>query len=262
MPRRLCWSGPARGCFVLESDEAAATGAARAVLRGLARLPRDLRRRTRARSTRPRRASGTARRLAEPPISARRGSTRARASPTRPTARRSCRRSRRSPPRTGGCSPASRRRASSRAATAARPGRCSPRSRASRAARAGTTRRTSRRAISASPRIASDPDDDDRFWAIVPGHRALRDDRRRRDVDAAQPGPARRLAARARGGRLLRPQARPVAGRPRPHVPAEPRRHAPQRRRRPHVDGDHRRASRPSSASPPRRTRTTATRST
>ena len=43
------------------------------------------------------------------------------------------------------------------------------------------------------------------------GRRPVRDDRRRRDVDAAQPRPARRLAAPARGGRLLRPQARPLA---------------------------------------------------
>ena len=71
------------------------------------------------------------------------------------------------------------------------------------------------------------------------GDGAVRDDGRRHVVDAAEPRPARRLAAPARGGRLLRPQARPLAGRRRPHVPAEPRRHAPQRRRRPELDGDH-----------------------
>src|SRR3712207_8019787 len=40
------------------------------------------------------------------------------------------------------------------------------------------------------------------------GLRHLRDDGRRRVVDAAQPRPPRRLAARASGGRLLRAQAR------------------------------------------------------
>ena len=72
------------------------------------------------------------------------------------------------------------------------------------------------------------------------GLRHLRDDRRRRLVDAAQPRPARRLAAREPRDRLLRPQARHVAGRPRPPLPAEPLRHAPQRRRRPLVGRDHR----------------------
>ena len=54
------------------------------------------------------------------------------------------------------------------------------------------------------------------------GLRHLRDDRRRRVVDAAQPRAARRLAARESRGRLLRAQARDVAGRPRAPVPAEP----------------------------------------
>ena len=48
------------------------------------------------------------------------------------------------------------------------------------------------------------------------GRRRLRVDERRHGVDAAQPGPARRLAAGARGGRLLRPPARAVAGRSEP----------------------------------------------
>ena len=46
-----------------------------------------------------------------------------------------------------------------------------------------------------------------------PGLRHLRDDRRRRLLDAAQPRAARRLAAREPRGRLLRAQARDVAGR-------------------------------------------------
>ena len=71
------------------------------------------------------------------------------------------------------------------------------------------------------------------------GRRRLRDRGRRLVVDAAQPGPAPRLARRLRGRRLLRAQARPLV-RPAAHVPAEPRRHAPLRRRRPVVDRDHR----------------------
>ena len=89
--------------------------------------------------------------------------------------------------------------------------------------------------------IMSDPDDAEHVWTIVQGIGAFESDERRHRVDAAQQGPARRLAARARGGRLLRPPARPLARRPDSHVPAEPRRHAPQRRRRPDLDGDHRR---------------------
>ncbi len=94
------------------------------------------------------------------------------------------------------------------------------------------------------------------------GDRDLRDVRRRRIVDAAQPGPAGRLAARARGGRLLRPQARHVAERPAAPLPAEPLRDAPKRRRRRSRGPRSPRASRPTSASRPQRTRTTATRST
>ena len=75
------------------------------------------------------------------------------------------------------------------------------------------------------------------------GLRHLRDDGQRRLVDAAQPRPAGRLAAREPRDRLLRPQARDVAGRPRPPLPAEPLRHAPLRRRRPLVDRDHRGAA-------------------
>ena len=57
----------------------------------------------------------------------------------------------------------------------------------------------------------SDPDDADRFWAIVQGVGPLRDDRRRHVVDAAQPRAPRRLAAPARRGRLLRAQGRALA---------------------------------------------------
>ena len=94
-----------------------------------------------------------------------------------------------------------------------------------------------------------------------PGLQPVRDDRRRQDVDAPQQGPPQRLARRLRGDRLLRPQGG-ARRRLRADVPAEPRRHAPLRRRRPDVDGDHRGPADASSASPPRRTRTTATPST
>ena len=94
------------------------------------------------------------------------------------------------------------------------------------------------------------------------GDRRVRDRRRRHDVDAAEPRAARRLAARARGGRLLRAQARPLARRPEPDVPAEPRAACtaattPATRGRRSPTG-----CRPSSGSPRRRTRTTATPST
>ena len=85
------------------------------------------------------------------------------------------------------------------------------RSRASRAARSGTTPRTSRRAISASRRSSADRRRPRTLLGDRAGHRPLRDGRRRRDMDAAQPRPARRLAARARGGRLLRAQGRALA---------------------------------------------------
>ena len=61
------------------------------------------------------------------------------------------------------------------------------------------------------PAILPHPDEPSRFWAVDAGLRHLRDDRRRRLVDAAQQGAARGLAARGPGGRLLRPQARHVA---------------------------------------------------
>ena len=67
-----------------------------------------------------------------------------------------------------------------------------------------------------------DQQDDDPLLGDRPGHGPVRDDRRRGDLDTPQPRTARRLAARARGGRLLRSQADPLAGRPRAHVPAEP----------------------------------------
>ena len=80
-----------------------------------------------------------------------------------------------------------------------------------------------------------------RFWAVVQGIGIFETTDDGASWTPRNTRAARRLAARAPRGRLLRPQARDVAGRPRPPVPAEPLRHAPQRRRRPLVDGDHRR---------------------
>ena len=85
------------------------------------------------------------------------------------------------------------------------------------------------------------PDDPARFYAIVQGVGLWETTDGGSQLDAAQPRAPRRLAPRARGGRLLRAQARPCR---RPaDVPAEPRRHAPHRRRRRLVDRDHRRAA-------------------
>ena len=67
---------------------------------------------------------------------------------------------------------------------------------------------------------------------------------------------------RGSGGRLLRPQARHVAGRHGPALPAEPRRHAPERRRRPVVGRDHRGPPDGVRLRRSRASRTTATRST
>ena len=118
---------------------------------------------------------------------------------------------------------------------------------------------------SRTPRPAGDPAAPRR--SVPPlrrraGDRHLRDRGRRRVLDAAQQRPARRLAARGARGRLLRPQARDVAGRPRSPLPAEPLRHASQRRRRAGRGSRSPRACRPTSASPRRRTRTTARAST
>ena len=94
------------------------------------------------------------------------------------------------------------------------------------------------------------------------GDRRLRDRRRRRHVDAAQPRSPPRLAGGLGGGRLLRAPARPLAVRSAADVPAEPRRHAPLRRRRPTRGRRSPRGCRASSASRPPCIRTTATPST
>ena len=81
------------------------------------------------------------------------------------------------------------------------------------------------------PAILPHPDQPSRFWAScrarAPSRRPTTARRGRRATGGCAP------TGRARtGGRLLRPQAGPVAASTRPAVPAEPRRHAPQRRRR------------------------------
>ena len=111
--------------------------------------------------------------------------------------------------------------------------------RSARAASTGTTRRTSLPGTSACRRSCRTPTIPPASGSSCRGSASSRP-RRRRVLDAAQPRPARRLAARGPRGRLLRPQARDVAGRPRPPLPAEPLRHASQRRRRAVVGRDHR----------------------
>ena len=87
--------------------------------------------------------------------------------------------------------------------------------------------------------FVTDPDDSDSFFAVVQGIGAFETEDGGSSWTPRNNGPAPRLARRLRGGRLLRPQARPLV-RPAADVPAEPRRHAPLRRRRPVVERDHR----------------------
>ncbi len=59
--------------------------------------------------------------------------------------------------------------------------------------------------------LMTDADDPERFWAIVQGVGFFETADDGEELDAAQPRAARRLAARARGDRLLRPPPRPLA---------------------------------------------------
>ncbi len=107
-----------------------------------------------------------------------------------------------------------------------------------------------------------DPDEDARFWAIVQGIGLFE------TADDAESWTPRNRGLRADWPReheevgFCVHKRRALARRRRPHVPAEPRRHAPQRRRAATRGRRSPRACRPSSASPPPRTRTTARRST
>ena len=112
---------------------------------------------------------------------------------------------------------------------------------ARRPARPGVVERSGEPAAG-PPRRPRDPAAPRRSEPLLgdrPGDRHLRDDGRRQLLDAAEPRVARGLADRESRGGLLRPQARDVAARQRPALPAEPRRDASQRRRRTVVDGDH-----------------------
>ena len=123
----------------------------------------------------------------------------------------------------------------------------------------------SRQAAAGASRACRDPPASGRRLPLLgrdPGVRDLRDHRRRRVVDPAQQGPSRGVAARESRGRLLRPQARDVTGRPGAHVPAEPLRHAPERRRRAHAGRRSPTGCRATSASLPPPIRTTARAST
>ena len=184
---------------------------ARPVLRGLAGLPRRARPvlglALRGRGERVARRRGVAQRRPRRDLGAlergprlRRGQRAAALEGLGPDAR-----------RTGACSPAARAAGCSRAATARRRGRCSARSTASPGATPGTSRRTSRPAISACRALLPHPDDASRFWAVIQGFGIFETTDDGALVDAAQPRPARRLAAREPRGRLLRAQARDVA---------------------------------------------------
>ena len=255
--------GTRKGCFVLESDaDRRDWNDARALLRGLARLPRgprpglglDLRRRGQRVAWRRRLAQRRSRRdvgaLERGPRLRRRQRAQAleglgpdrRARP--PARRRRGLRRVREPRRRPGR------------------GRCSARSTASPAATPGTIPANQPPGHLGLPGLLPHPARAGPLLGRDPGLRHLRDDRRRRLVDAAQPRAARRLAAREPRGRLLRAQARHVA-----HAtptactsrttsactaattPGSPGSRSPT-------------GSRPSSASPPPRIRTTATAST
>ena len=87
------------------------------------------------------------------------------------------------------------------------------------------------------PAIMPHPTEPEHFWVVIQGMGIFETTDDAAHMDAPQQRPARRVAARARGRRILRPQAGDVAARYGSHVPAEPRRHAPQRRRRPLMGG-------------------------
>ena len=241
MPQTLLLVGTRKGCFVLrercrpallEHSRARTARAGPSTTRSTTRPP--------ARSTRPPRASGTARACGAAPTSARRGSSRARAWLRRGPSL-NCRRSRACGRRTGaarrgeGCGVFESRDGAltwSLLSDARRPAR--PRGlehRVQPAARAISACR----ACSASGRA-------DRFWASC---RASASSRRPTTAPPGRPQPraARRLAARAPRGRLLRAQARDVARRPDRLYQQNHCRHAPQRRRRAILDGDHRRTA-------------------
>ena len=215
MARTVLLVGTRKGCFVLESDDdRTRLERPRAVLRGLADLPRrarsgtgrDLRgcgervaRRGRLAQPRPRRDLGAVER--GPRL--RRG---------RPEAVEDLR------PDRGARPPARRRRGvrrSSRAATAASPGRCSARSTASPAATTGTTRPTSLRAISACRRSSRTRTTRRASGRSCRASASSRPPTTARSWTPRNRGPAGRLAARGPRGRLLRAQARDVADRSR-----------------------------------------------
>ena len=260
--RTLLLIGTRKGCSCWRATTSGATGrcAGRSAKGGPSTTPSTTR--ARARSTPPPRASGTARPSGGAPTWARRGRTRARASPTR--RRRAedvegldARRVQHGRVLVGVEAPGifeSRRRRRDLVAAddARRPARQRGLGRPGEPA-AGPPRHLRADVRPRGPRASGrscrasalfETTDDGTSW--TPRNRGLRADWPRA----------------ARGGRLLRPQARPLARRRRPHVPAEPRRHAPQRRRRRTAGRRSPRACRPSSASPPPRIRTTATRST
>ena len=239
MTRMLLLVGTRKGCSCWRATTTRGLEAPRAVLRELARLPRRPRPGS-ARSTPRPRASGTAPRSGAAPISARRGSTRARASPTRD----------------GDAE------ALEGLGLAAAHGRLLVGAEA-----AGIFESTRRRRDLVAAHDARRPAGPRGLER--PGEPAARPPRHLGD----HPAPRRRDALLGRSSRASASSRRPTAATtwtPRnrglradwpledeevgfcvhklvlspadgePHVPAEPRRHAPQRRRRAVLDGDHR----------------------
>ena len=232
--------GTRKGCFVLESDGDRRDWNVRGPFcEGWPVYHAIYDHGRRARSTPPPRASGTAPASGAAPTSARPGRRRARASAIPTTATSSCRRCRRCRRRTAGCSPARR----WPGIFESRDGGATWKLLSTLEHPASNDWNDPAKQPPGPPRCLGDHSAPGRRAGALLGHRPglqpLRDDRRRRDLDAAQQRAPRRLAARVRRHRLLRPQARDRADRPQPHVPAEPLRHAPERRRRAVVDGDH-----------------------
>ena len=91
--------------------------------------------------------------------------------------------------------------------------------------------------------ILPHPDDPGRYMIIVQGYGIFETADGGGTWEPLQHRASGRVAARGRAGRLLRPQARDVAGRPFALLPAKPLRDAPKRRRRPHLDGGDGRAA-------------------
>ena len=260
MARTLLLIGARKGLFTLESDEERRDWALRGPLCESwpvyhAVYDQD------SGATLPRPASGMVRRSGGAAISAIPGRSRARGSRTARATSGRFRRWRRSPRRTVACSSVRRHRASSRAGTAVRRFPCSPPLRASREVEHGTIPPSQPPGHLGISAIMADADDASHFWTIVQGVGIFETD------DGGTSWTPRNKGLRADWPRthdevgfcvhrLVRSQADPNRMYQQNHVGVHRS-----------DDGGHsstrsRTACRASSASPPLRTRTTATRST